>query len=166
MHLRLHFRRCQERLRGFVALSPGRQNVVLLAGQARSPALHVKVTAREGDLLYYQISLHLYSFDPSQGGGELVSFGFTPGKQQEQKAPCRMSQMTVRTRYSPWVLTCTSWVQSNDCLDEKLDIFLLTKAVSAETSFLPGIVHAVWETSLKQIGKRLLLFCQYKPCLH
>lgn len=106
-------------------------------------------------------------FWPKPGRWRVVLFGFTPRKQLEQKAPCRTIQVTVRTRYSLWVLSCTSWVQSNNCLDEKLDVFLLlTKAVSAETSFLPGIVHAVWETSLKQIGKRLLLFCQYKPCLH
>lgn len=40
------------------------------------------------------------------------------------------------------------------------------KSSVSRKKFLPGIVHAVWETSLKQIGKRLLLFCQYKPCLH
>lgn len=45
-------------------------------------------------------------------------------------------------------------------------LLLLRKAVSAETSFHPDIVYAVRETSLKYIGKSLLLFCQYKPCLH
>lgn len=166
MHLRLHFRRCQQCLQGFVPLSPGRQDLVLLAGHAVSPALHVKVTAWEGICFTTKSPCTFTVLTKSRRWGGVL-FVFTPRKQQEQKAPCRMSQVTVRTRHSLWVLACTSWVQSNNCLDEKLDIFLLlTIAVSAEMSFLPGIVHAAWETSLKQIGRRLLLYCQYKPCLH
>lgn len=167
MHLRLHFRRCQECLQGFVALSPGRQSVVLLAGHGDEPSPSWESHCPgKGLALLPNLPAPLQLW-PKSKRWQVVLFGFTPRKQQEQKGPFRASQVTVRTRNSLWVLACTSWVQSNDCLDQKLVIFLLlTKAVSAETSFLPGIVYAVWETSLKYIGKRLPLFCQYKPCLH
>lgn len=87
----------------------------------------------------------------------VVLFGFTTGEQQEQKAFCRAGQVQKLHL-------------NRTCLVIRLSrsyiFLLLTKAVSAETSFLPDIVYAVWETSLKYIGKRLLLFCQYKPCFH
>lgn len=123
---------------------------------AMSPALHEKVTAREGDLLYYQISLHLYSFDPSQRGGKWCYLVLLQGSNKSRKA------LSGRARWQSGPGTASESLpahhgssQTTVLIRSWLFFFFLTKAVSAETSFLPGIVYAVWETSLKYIGKRL-----------
>lgn len=152
---------------GFCGLSPRRQTVILLAGHSDEPSCSHENHRLVGGLALPTKSACTFIIltQVSRDWG-VVLFGFTTREQQEQKTLCRASQVAVRMRYRIWALACTQRVWSYDCLGQRLDIFLLTKAVSAESSFLPDTVYAVWETSLKYIGKRLLLFCQYKPCLH
>lgn len=96
----------------------------------------------------------------AMGGKGLPAFATT--EQQEQKPPCR----AIQRHAGPATASEPTSVPWTVCPHQRIEIILLRKAVSAETSFHPDIVYAVQETSLKYIGERLLFSCQYKPCLH